>query len=107
MPPPITYNGTVGERTDSESARTGTLAVDSSPEAERLQVERWREMTPLEKARSVSALTRAVQELSLAGIRLRHPDASEDECLLRLAELKLGRRLMAQAYPDATRVLDT
>ena len=95
------------ERTDSESARTGTLAVDSSPDIERLQVARWRDMTPLEKARTVSALTRAVQELSLAGIRLRHPHASEDECLLRLAELKLGRRLMAPAYPDATRVIDT
>ena len=97
----------MAERTDAESARSGTLAADSSPEAERIQLERWREMTPLEKARTVSALTRAVQELSLAGIRLRHPHASEDECLLRLAEIKLGRRLMAQAYPDATTVLDT
>jgi hypothetical protein len=64
-------------------------------------------MTAEEKARTVSALTRAVQELSLAGIRLRHPHASEDECLLRLAALKLGRRLVERVYPDATRVLDT
>ena len=64
-------------------------------------------MTPQEKARTVSTLTRTVQELSLAGIRQRHPYASEDECLLRLAELKLGRRLFEQAYPDARTVLGT
>ena len=63
-------------------------------------------MTPLEKARTVSALTRAVQELSLVGIRQRYPHASEHECLLRLAELKLGRQLTELAYPDAAALLD-
>ncbi len=94
------------DRTGSDSTKTGILAVDSSPDAERLQVERWRAMTPQEKAHTVSALTRAVQELSLAGIRQRHPHASEHECLLRLAELKLGRRLTELAYPDAAVLLD-
>ena len=93
------------DRTDSDSTETGTLALDSSAEAERLQVEHWRAMPPQEKAHLVSALTRAVQELSLAGIRQRHPHASEHECLLRLAELKLGRRLTELAYPDAAAIL--
>ena len=74
---------------------------DTSPEANRRQVELWRRMTPREKARLVSGISRAAQALSLAGIRRRHADASEHECLLRLAELKLGRALFRLAYPEA------
>ena len=57
-------------------------------------------MTPIEKARAVTEISRAVQELSLAGIRLRHPEASERECMLRLAALKLGRQLACKVYPE-------
>jgi hypothetical protein len=37
-------------------------------------------MSPYEKLRLASELTRAVEELCLAGIRMRHPEASEREC---------------------------
>jgi hypothetical protein len=77
------------------------LSRDTSPEAERIQVALWRGMTPLEKAGLVSSTSRAAQLLSLAGIRRRHPEASEDECMLRLAKLKLGPTLFALAYPEA------
>ncbi|MGQ0721072.1 MAG: hypothetical protein ACT4PE_05790 [Candidatus Eiseniibacteriota bacterium] len=72
---------------------------DTSPEATRLQIELWRRMTPLQKARLVGGLSRTVQELALAGIRRRHPAASERECALRLAHLKLGPVLYRCAYP--------
>jgi hypothetical protein len=58
-------------------------------------------MSSLDKARAVSGISRAAQELSLAGIRQRYPDASERECALRLAMLKLGREMALQAYPEA------
>ena len=48
-------------------------------------------MSALEKVRAVTEIARAVKQLSLAGIRLRHPEESDQECLLRLAVLKLGR----------------
>ncbi len=64
----------------------------------------WRRMSPLEKARTVTEISVAVQQLSLAGIRLRHPEASDEECLLRLAIIKLGRRVACQVYPEATRI---
>ena len=78
------------------------LASDTSLEAERAQVELWRRMSPLEKVRAVTEIGRAVQQLSLAGIRLRHPDASDQECMLRLAVLKLGRQLACRVYPEIT-----
>ena len=80
------------------------LSSDTSFAAERAQVEAWRKMSPVEKLRTVTEITRAVQQLSLAGIRLRHPEASERECLLRLAIIKLGRQLACEVYPEASRI---
>jgi hypothetical protein len=76
------------------------LSLDTSPEIERMQIERWRQMSPAEKAAIVSGLTRAVYELALAGIRLRHPAASPREQFLRMALLTLGPDLARQAYPE-------
>jgi hypothetical protein len=90
---------------DNQGVAVGVLAADTSREAERIQIDLWRRMTPSEKARAVSDISRATQELSLAGIRLRHPRASERERLLRLAMLKLGRRLTNRVYPDAATLL--
>ncbi len=81
------------------------LASDTSARAERILVERWRCMTGPEKARAVTAITLAAQELSLAGIRIRHPGASDRECLLRLAALKLGHALACKIYPEAAALL--
>jgi hypothetical protein len=83
---------------------TALLASDTSLAAERAQVELWRRMSPIEKLHAVTETTRAVLQLSLAGIRLRHPEASEEECMLRLAILKLGRRLACQVFPEASRL---
>jgi len=79
---------------------------DTSPEAERVQIDLWRRMSPADKARAVSEISRMVQELSLAGIRQRHPGASDQECLLRLARLKLGAALASRVYPEAARLDD-
>ena len=83
------------------------LSRDSSPEVERLQIALWRRMSPLDKARAVDGLSRAAQELALAGIRQRHPHASERECLLRLAMIKLGPRLAVRVYPESADLLDS
>ena len=76
------------------------LNLDTSPQIERLQVERWRRMSPGEKAALVSGLTQAAYDLALAGIRLRHPDASPREQFLRLAVITLGPDLARRAYPE-------
>jgi hypothetical protein len=76
------------------------LSLDTSPEIERLQIDRWRQMSPAEKAAIVSGLTGAVYDLARAGIRQRHPDASPHEQFLRLALLTLGEELARQAYPE-------
>ena len=84
----------------------GVLSADTSPMVERLQIDAWRRMSPAHKARTVDGLTRTAQVLALAGIRQRHPGASERECFLRLAVLKLGSGTTRRLYPDAAALLE-
>jgi hypothetical protein len=44
--------------------------------------------------------------LSLAGIRHRHPQASERECFLRAAAIRLGVDTVRRIYPDAAHLTD-
>jgi hypothetical protein len=76
------------------------LAADTAPEFERLQIERWRQMSPAEKAAIVSGLTNAAYAMSLAGVRHRHPAATPHEQFLRLAIITLGLDLAVCAYPE-------
>ena len=85
--------------------RPAILSQDTSVHAERLQIEAWRRMSPLEKAEIVSQATSDTLTLALSGIRQRHPDASERECFIRLAALRLGPTLVREVYPDASQIL--
>jgi hypothetical protein len=76
------------------------LSLDTSPEIERMQIDRWRQMSPAEKAAIVSGLTQAVYDLALAGTRLRYPGAPPREQFLRLALVTLGPDLARRAYPE-------
>lgn len=76
-------------------------SLDTSPAAAALQCDLYRRMTPADKARRVTALTQAASRLSLAGLRLRYPQADERELWLRLAVVRLGAPLVARAYGEA------
>jgi hypothetical protein len=95
-----------GGKQSMKQAPGALLGADSSVEMERMQVELWRNMPALEKARAVGQVSRSVRELSMAGIRSRHPSASKKECSLRYAVLTLGRSLACQAYPEVGRLSD-
>lgn len=80
--------------------RPTPLSADTSLEIEHLQIARWRQMSSVEKAAIVSALTNTVFTLARAGIRHRYPEASPREQFLRLAMVTLGPDLARKAYPD-------
>jgi hypothetical protein len=71
---------------------------DTSPEAERLQLDLYRAMAPGEKLALVLDLIDAAELFSRAGIRMRHPRASEQEITLRLATIKYGPDLARTVY---------
>jgi hypothetical protein len=84
--------------------RPTRLSADTSPEIEQLQIERWRQMSPADKAAMVSGLTEAAFTLARAGVRHRYPHASDREHFLRLAIVTLGPELARKAYPDLDRI---
>jgi len=71
---------------------------DTAPAVDALLVAGYRRMSPAEKLERVRALTHAVQELALADIRRRHPDADEREQALRLASRWIAPELMLRVF---------
>lgn len=72
--------------------------MDTSPEAWRIQIGLLRKMSPEDRLRKASELTELVLAFSEAGIRARHPDATDREVFLRRAERTLGRPLFLKVY---------
>jgi hypothetical protein len=71
---------------------------DTSKEAEQVYLKLLRDAPLWRKAEMVNSLTRACQEMAAAGIRLRHPGASEEEVRMRLAALWLSRESMIRVF---------
>ena len=88
------------------ASRAAILTTDTTADIEQRQIDAWRRLAPLQKLQLVSGATRAAVSLSLAGIRRRHPQASERECFLRLAAILLGVDTTRRVYPDAAQVTD-
>jgi len=84
----------------TESRDTAVLSRDTSRDAEDVQVEAWRTMTPARKLEVAVSASAAARELARAGIRDRHPGASETEVTMRLALLTLGEDLARRVYPE-------
>ena len=78
---PKPYNRAVAEFDPAH--RSAILSRDTSADVERLQIEAWRRMSPLHKAEIVNQASRDALTLAMAGIRQRHPGASERECFIR------------------------
>ena len=77
---------------------------DTNPRAYEVQFELLRAMTPAQRAEVFTALTLAVQDLAMAGLRLQHPNATDDELRLRLAARRLGSDVVKKIWgwpPDA------
>jgi len=80
-------------------------SLDTSREAERVQLKKWRAMSPGQRLSLAVSMSQSVRAMALAGVRQRYPDASAREQLLRLAVTIHGRDLATAAYPEIA-VLD-
>jgi len=75
-----------------------TPLTDTSPAAERLQIELMRKAPAWRKAYLVGQMTESVRLLALTGLRQRHPQATPDQLNRMLADLWLGPELAARVY---------
>ena len=80
--------------------------LDTSEQMWQAQVERWRTMTPAEKAHLAVSLSQATLRMMDAGIAARYPAASSRERFLRRAILTLGHDLAVRVYPDVAELVD-
>ena len=74
------------------------LLTDTSRDALEVQFRILREMPAWRKVQLVEDANRTARRLALAGISLRHPDASETERVRLLLDLVLGESLAADVY---------
>jgi hypothetical protein len=71
---------------------------DTSPAANARYHELLRAMAPERRLEAAMGLSRAVRELAVAGLRSRHPDASEDELRVRLTVRLYGREAALRLF---------
>ena len=71
---------------------------DTSPEAEAILCRLYRNMTMAQKAQRVFSAYRMGKMLSMAGIRMSHPDASEEQVWHIWARRHLGDELYEKVY---------
>lgn len=79
-----------------------TLSPDTSPDAERVQLQLLRQAPAWRKMQMVTQLNQTVRALMLEGLRQRYPNASPRELNRRLADLVLGPELAARVYGSVT-----
>ena len=73
-------------------------ATDISEAADRELFDGLRQMTPLQRLQVAARASRALHRLSVAGLRLRYPDAGEEELVRRAGALRLGADLTRRAF---------
>jgi len=78
-----------------------TQSPDTSPEAEQVLIELLRRAPAWRRLQLTDQMSATVRNLSMAGVRSRHPLASEAEVRRRFADLHLGPELAARVYGPA------
>lgn len=73
-------------------------ADDVAESIDRALFERLRQLSPLQRLQMTVRATQAVHRVSVAGLRLRFPDASEQELQLRAAALRVGSEWMGRVF---------
>jgi len=75
-----------------------TQSPDTSAEAERVLIGLLRQAPAWRRLQLADHMSSTARGLSLAGLRARHPKASEAEVRRRFADIHLGPKLAAKVY---------
>jgi hypothetical protein len=80
-------------------------SLDTSPDAEKVQIEIFRRMEPEKRLQSAALLSDNCRTLLTEGIRKRHPKYDEEQVRLALIRCLLPEDLFLQVYPNAHDIL--
>ena len=78
--------------------------LDTSPEADALQIEAYRRTGPAGRIDLIFRLNELMRATTKAGIRSRHPEYDDMQVHLAYARLALGDDLVREVWPDHPRV---
>lgn len=78
-----------------------TRPLDTSPEAERVQIEIFQKMAPARRLQLAVELAQTSRKLLSAGVRRRHSDYNEEQARLAVIRLTIPEKLFLAAYPHA------
>jgi len=78
---------------------------DTSPNAEKIQIEIFRRMEPEGRLQSAALLSETCRTLLAEGIRKRHPTYNEEQVRLALIRCLLQEDLFLKAYPGARDIM--
>ncbi len=73
-------------------------SLDTSPDVDLRLFDRLHDMTPAQKIKHLDAAIHFAEEIAMAGIRARYPNASPEEVRLRLFSQRLDRSTMLRLY---------
>jgi hypothetical protein len=79
--------------------------LDTSADAEKIQIEIFRRMGPERRLQSAHLLSETCRTLLAEGIRKRHPNYDEEQVRLAVIRCLLPENLFLQAYPGARDIL--
>lgn len=79
--------------------------LDTSPEAEKVQIEIFRRMKPEKRLQAAAILSETCRLLLAEGVRKRHPNYNEEQVRLAVIRCMLPEGLFLQAYPNAKDIL--
>ena len=74
--------------------------MDTTPQAEQVQLEIFRRMGPEKRLQAGISLSRMCRELLAEGVRRRHPEYDDREVKLAAIRLTLPENLFLAAYPE-------
>jgi len=76
-----------------ERLRTTVLHLGDTPDADQIQIEALRRLTPIQRFHKACALSSEIRRMAFNAIRRRHPGLDGDELGLRFIELAYGQKL--------------
>jgi hypothetical protein len=80
-------------------------ALDTTPQAEEVQLTVFRNMGPEKRLEAAIALSRTCRKLLAEGVRKRHPEYDEDQVRMAVIRLSLPEDLFLVAYPGGKDIL--
>jgi hypothetical protein len=75
------------------------VAADTSLEAARVEAEIFRRMPAARRLQLACEMSDYVRALSVAGVRRRHPEYTEEEAKLAVTRMCIGEKLFKEVYP--------